>query len=163
MERREQDREGGADGSDSSPNPHRSHGGEDQVRRGLIAEVRARIRRMEMESELLAGAEPPPFTPEQLESLSTEQLLQLRPGMTRDEVVDGLAVEPELADPVAAARSRLPAYLQNSPEKRERMRNLLTILTQWRESLPPDQRAEETRRLMEAIKAALQRQRQSGN
>ena len=149
MERREQDREGGADGSDSSPNPHRPHGGEDQVRRGLIAEVRARIRRMEMESELLAGAEPPPFTPEQLESLSTEQLLQLRPGMTRDEVVDGLAVEPELADPGAAARRQQLALL--SPEQRERLRCLSTALKEVFDSLSAEDRQAMCRGLREQL------------
>ena len=47
-------------------------------RQVLIAQLRAQMRRLETVAKLLPGAEPPPFTVEQLETLSTEQLLELR-------------------------------------------------------------------------------------
>ena len=133
---------------DSDPSgagcPHPPQESEHWIRGGLIAQGRARMRRMRLESEYLPGIEAPPFTPEQLEELPTEQLKRMLPGMSRDDVVNGLLGETR--DSVGA-RPQLSEELMRSPKKREWLRNFLSALTEAIESLPPDERPDAYRSL----------------
>ncbi len=128
---------------------------EQLMRARLITQVRARLRRVEIDSQYLDGYTPPKLTPEQLEKASMEDLMKMAGvdlHLLDDETQEKTAGNTVDEHPYLALFNAYPV------EKREKIRNLATSLCRFVDSLPVAER----QRLSAHFKSAAERDSRQG-
>ena len=124
--------------------------GERRQRVEIIAQVRARYRRLEFESQYVGGVTPQRMTPEQIESAPMVELLRMA-GVAPRPMVEEETDSQTTSDPVENAK-RLVRLESIPTHQREKLRTIVGRIQRSVESDPPDVRKARLRRLIEVIK-----------